>query len=597
MKSTPTQSSPTSRPLSPLWFSVLSVVVGMVAGFGAVVFRGLIGFFHNAFFLGELATAYDANTHTQASPWGPWVILVPVVGGLGVAFLVKNFAPEARGHGVPEVMDAIYYQRGRIRPVVAVIKALASALSIGSGGSVGREGPIIQIGSSFGSTVGQLLRIPAWQRIALIAGGAGGGIAATFNTPVGGVLFVLEVMMHEVSVRTLVPVVLATTSATYIGTVFFGTHPSFTIPYLETPYFHLANPWVLLSYLGLGTLMGVLSALFIKSIYGCEDFFAQRIGGSYYRQHLLGMLAVGGILYACMLVGGHYYVEGVGYAAIQDVLTNSLTAPTLLLFLVAAKLLATALTLGSGASGGVFSPSLFLGATAGAAYGVFLERFFPMLDISMPAFAVAGMAAMVGGVTGAALAAIVMIFEMTLDYNVILPMTIAVAVSYGVRRVLSRDSVYTLKLVRRGHYMPEALQTSPQLYRRAQEIMVSSFGPIAASTRLGTYARAAAAQPGAVFLLEDGQEIVGYVRSDQALGLLSGQEQTTPIGELVQTDFTTVSEQSTVFDVLSRMRTTGASVVVVTTGAAPTVIGNIRGVITRTQLADAMIEATELFMN
>jgi chloride channel protein, CIC family len=229
----------TVRP-SILW--ALSLLVGIVAGLGAVVFRALIGIFHNLLFLGRFSAAYDSNTHTPASLWGPFVILVPVLGAFGVAFLVKNFAPEAKGHGVPEVMDAVYNRRGVIRPVVSVVKALASALSIGSGGSIGREGPIIQIGSSFGSTIGQLLRLPACQRITLIAAGAGGGIAATFNTPVGGVLFAVEIVMHEVSARTLVPVITATATATYVGQLFFGPHPSFYIPALETTYFQLTNP-------------------------------------------------------------------------------------------------------------------------------------------------------------------------------------------------------------------------------------------------------------------------------------------------------------------------------------------------------------------
>ena len=175
--------------LPPLRFSILAVIVGIVAGLGAVIFRGLIAGFHNSLLLGRFSLEYDANVHTPSSPWGPLVVLVPVIGAVGVAFLVKTFAPEAKGHGVPEVMDAIYYGGAKIRPVVALVKSLASALSIGSGGSVGGEGPIIQIGASFGSTVGQILRLPPWQRITLIAGGAGGGIAATFNTPVGGVLF------------------------------------------------------------------------------------------------------------------------------------------------------------------------------------------------------------------------------------------------------------------------------------------------------------------------------------------------------------------------------------------------------------------------
>jgi len=177
--------APLVRRLSTLRLYFVSVAIGGVAGLGAVFFRGLIALFHNLLFLGQMSWTYDANVHTPASLWGAWVVSVPVVGALGVAFLVKNFAPEAKGHGVPEVVDAIYYNRGVIRPVVALVKSLASALSIGSGGSVGREGPIIQIGSAFGSTIGQLLPVPVWQRMTMIAAGAAGGIAATFNTPIG----------------------------------------------------------------------------------------------------------------------------------------------------------------------------------------------------------------------------------------------------------------------------------------------------------------------------------------------------------------------------------------------------------------------------
>jgi CIC family chloride channel protein len=415
--------------LPPLRFSLLALIVGIVAGVGAVIFRGLIAGFHNALFLGRFSLEYDANVHTPLSPWGPLVVLVPVLGAVGVVFLVKNFAPEAKGHGVPEVMDAIYYGGGKIRPVVALVKSLASALSIGSGGSVGREGPIIQIGASFGSTVGQVLRLPPWQRITLIAGGAGGGIAATFNTPVGGVLFALELMMHEVSARTLVPVVISTATATYVGQLFFGPHPSFVIPELEQPYFHVSSPGLLVAYVPLAILAGLLSAAFIRSIYAFEDFFTQKVKGGYYVQHMAGMLAVGAIMYALMICFGHYYIEGVGYSTVQDILSGAETSRALLLLLLALKLLATSLTLGSGASGGIFSPALFLGATVGGAYGILLQQLFPGMAISPAAFAVAGMAGMVGGSTGAAMAAIVMIFEMTLDYRVIIPMTITVAIS------------------------------------------------------------------------------------------------------------------------------------------------------------------------
>ena len=212
--------------------SLLAIVVGIVTGLGAVLFRDLIALIHNAFFLGKLSLHYDANLFTPASPWGPLVILVPVAGAVIVTFLVSNFAPEAKGHGVPEVMDAIYYGGGIIRPVVAVVKSLASAVAIGTGSAVGREGPIIQIGSALGSTLGQLIRMPPGQRIILVAAGAGAGIAATFNTPIGGVMFTIELMMPEVSVSSFLPVALSTAVATFVGRLFFGVQPAFEVPHL-----------------------------------------------------------------------------------------------------------------------------------------------------------------------------------------------------------------------------------------------------------------------------------------------------------------------------------------------------------------------------
>ncbi len=586
-----------SRSLTQLEISLLSVVVGVVAGFGAVVFRGLIATIHNLLFLGKWSWVYDANVHTPPSPWGVFVILVPVVGAVGVTFLVKNFAPEAKGHGVPEVMDAIYYHQGKIRPVVALIKSLASALSIGSGGSVGREGPIIQIGSSFGSAVGQLLHVPAWQIIVLIACGAGGGIAATFNTPVGGLLFVLELMLHEVSARTIVPVAIATVTATYVGRLYFGTTPSFVIPTLETPYFHVTRPLVLLAYAGLGIIMGVVATVFIKAIYGCADVFEKRVRGSYYRQHILGMLLVGIMIYLLMTTFGHYYIEGVSYATVQDVLAGAKFPLYLVLLLFALKLLATSLTLGSGASGGIFSPALFLGATLGTAYGMILEGLFPGLEISPPAFAVAGMAGLVGGSTGAAMAAIVMIFEMTLDYNVILPITIVVAISYGVRKMFLQDSIYTMKLTLRGHYLPEALRTNPHLVKRAKQIMVTQVGTLPANGALDELANAVLAQPAiSCFLVENDKRVVGFLNRDTALQAFRHDRTAVKLGEIAAQDFMTASEETTLAEIIDRLHATRASIVLVIDGAgSPPSADKVKGVITKQELADAIVEAAELY--
>ena len=397
-----------------------------------------------------------------------------------------------------------------------------------------------------------MLGLPAWQCITLIAAGAGGGIAATFNTPVGGVLFAIEIILHEVSARTLVPVVTATATATYVGQLFFGPHPSFSIPALETPYFVVAKPVMLLAYVGLGAIAGLVSVVFIWSIYKCEEIFEKHVKGGYYVQHMTGMLVVGALMYTMMYCFGHYYIEGVGYATIQDILTGLRFPVYLLVVLFAAKLLATSLTLGSGASGGVFSPALFLGATSGAAWGVALNHFFPALQISPAAFALAGMAGVVGGATGAAMAAIVMIFEMTLDYTVIVPMTLTVAISYGVRRSLIPDSIYTRKLTLRGEPVPETMRADVQFYRRAGSIM-HPMDP----------------------------------QSSAALAAAGGDG----TGE----QYVMVPEDASLSEVIAQMRAHEASVAWVTSKNGPFTPAAVTGMITRKDILDTLADDMELF--
>ena len=582
--------------VGPLVFSLLSVAIGIVAGLGAVVFRGLIALFHNLLFLKQFSFAYDANVHTSVSPWGIWVIAVPVVGAVGVAFLVKNFAPEAKGHGVPEVMDACYYNKGIIRPIVAVIKSVASALSIGSGGSIGREGPIIQIGASFGSTLGQKLRLSVWQRVAMIAAGAGGGIAATFNTPLGGILFALEIMLQEFSVRTIVPVIISTVTATYIGRLFFGDHPSFIIPQFDTFSLHMTQPAMFIAYIGLGLLVGLVSVVFIRSIYGFEDFFEKKVPGNYYTRHMSGMLIVGIMMYLMMKVYGHYYIEGVGYATVQDVLTGRLTLIGLLLLLFVLKLLSTSLTLGSGASGGIFSPSLFMGATLGGAYGIALGWIFPSMASHAPAFGVAGMAGVVGGATGAAIAAVVMIFEMTSDYQVAIPMAITVAVAYMVRRMLLAESIYTLKLVRRGHYMPDALQSNFIYLRRAGDLMQKNFVSIPARQTAAQFAEVASSEPGITrYLVSDEGRIVGTLTHDAILEALQQGRSKVTVGELAGSDHVIVSQSNKFYRVLDRMKASEASVALVASHDKAPTVADILGIITKENVADSIAGSLELF--
>ena len=242
----------------------LALIVGVATGLGAVVLRDLIGLFHNALYNGTFSYHYDANLLESPSRFGPLVALSPILGGLVVVFLVLRFAPEAKGHGVPEVMDSVFYKRGDIRWQVAVIKSLASALSIGSGAAVGREGPIIQIGAAIGSTFGRAIRLSTWQKITLLAAGAGAGIAATFNTPLGGVMFALEILLPEVSNRTFLPVVVATGAATTIGRWLIGPDPAFVVPEIQFTLAQAVQGDAAIAFVLLGILCGVAAWAFIR---------------------------------------------------------------------------------------------------------------------------------------------------------------------------------------------------------------------------------------------------------------------------------------------------------------------------------------------
>ena len=397
-----------------------------------MVLRSLIGLIHNLMINGVFKIAYDANILEGPSRWGNWVILSPILGGLVVVYLVERFAPEAKGHGVPEVMDAIFYKRGDIRGVVAVIKSLASALSIGSGASVGREGPIIQIGSALGSAFSQVIGLSTGQKITLLSAGAGAGIAATFNTPIGGVLFAIEILLPEVSNRTFLPVVIATGAATLVGRILIGPNPAFAVPEVFFPAANAFGVEEAIAFVCLGVLCGVASWAFIRLLVFMEDGFPKLPGGIYV-QNIIGMTLVGLMMIGCMNAFGHSYVDGVGYGVIQAILDHGMTATGLLVLLFGLKLLATTISLGCGASGGIFSPSLFMGATLGAAFASLAALVLPNAGLTLPSAAIVGMAAVVGAGTGGVMTAIIMVFEMTRDYAIIVPVIVAVAVAAGVQ--------------------------------------------------------------------------------------------------------------------------------------------------------------------
>lgn len=406
-----------------------ALVVGLGSGFGAVVFRWLIN--------GFTSLAFDGGRQALGFLGRYYVILVPAIGGLFVGPMIYRFAREAKGHGVPEVMEAVALKGGRIRPIVVVIKALASSICIGTGGSAGREGPIVQIGSALGSTLGQELGMSDDRIRMLVACGAAGGIAATFNAPIAGVLFALEIILGEFTVGHFSTVVISSVTASVVARIFLGNVPAFLVPE-----YALNSPWELLLYVLLGIIAAPVGVAFIRLLYRLEDVFDAWDLPEYVKP-AIGGLGIGAIgLYAPQ-------VFGVGYETIEVVLHNDIVFSTVALLLIA-KVVATSLTLGSGGSGGVFAPSLFMGAMLGGAFGGLAHRLLPDITAVPGAYALVGMAAVFAAGAHAPMTAIIILFEMTGDYRIILPLMLSTVIATLLAQRLEGESIYTMKLSRRG---------------------------------------------------------------------------------------------------------------------------------------------------
>ncbi|GGK99815.1 chloride channel protein [Mangrovihabitans endophyticus] len=418
---------------------LLAVAVGFGAALGAAAFRWLIAAATRLFSGHDDYAAVAGAANPLLPSWGRWfLLLVPVVAGLIYGPLVYAFAREARGHGVPEVMYAVAERGGRIRPQVAVVKALASAVCIGGGGSVGREGPIVQIGSALGSSLGQLVRLPESRLRILVACGAAGGIAATFNTPIAGVFFALELILADFAVESFAAVVLAAVAASALSRAAFGDHP-----FLTLPAFSISSGWEYLSYAVLGLLAAGAGVGFSRVLYFIEDLCDRLWRGPEWLRPAVGGLLLGGFL----LVLPQMY--GVGYPVLGAAVDGGYTIGFLLILLVG-KMVATSLTIGIGGSGGVFAPSLFIGGMLGEAFGLVLHSINPALAGTPGAFALVGMGAAFAGAARTPLTAVLIMFELTGEYTIILPLMLAIALSAGVSKLISKDTIYTRKLVRRG---------------------------------------------------------------------------------------------------------------------------------------------------
>jgi len=449
-----------------LFISILAVFIGVLGGYGAVLFRLAIRFFQAVFY----GRGTEFLEMAAGLPW--WTkLLMPAVGGAVVGPITYFWAKETKGHGVPEVMEAVAIHGGHIRARVAAAKILASAVSIGCGGSVGREGPIVQIGSGVGSVVGQILKVSQDRLRTLVGCGAAAGIAATFNAPIAGVLFALEILLGEFGVTTFSPIVLSSVTATTISRHYFGNYPAFVVPR-----YTLVSGWELLFYGGLGVCAALTAVLFVTVLYKTEDLFGATPLPGYIKP------IIGGLLIGTMIIFLPQ-VFGVGYGAIDLALGGQMLWSTLFL-LIFAKILATSITLGGGMSGGIFAPSLFIGAMTGGCFGMLVHYLAPNLTAASGAYALVGMGGVVAAATHAPMTAILIIFELTSQYTVILPLMITCIISTLLAMFLKKGNIYNLKLMRRGIVLQRGREKSILQDILVQDVMRNEVRAIPENTFL-----------------------------------------------------------------------------------------------------------------
>lgn len=418
-----------------LLISFLAGGIGLLAGCIAFLLYKLIGLFTNIAFYGRASTAFVSPQHNQL---GWWVVPIPVIGGLIVGIMAKYGSPKIKGHGIPEAMEAVLVNRSRIQPRVAILKPISAAVAIGTGGPFGAEGPIIQTGGAFGSLVGQVIHSTAAERKVLLACGAAAGMSATFDTPIAAVILAIELLLFEFKSRSFIPLVISSTLAAAVHLQLLGAGPMFKAAAMD-----FGIPRALPFYLLLGGLCGLAAVGFTRLLYWTEDLF-EKLPVNEVWWPAIGALALG-------IIG--YFVPrvlGVGYDSIGAILNASLPLKLLLLVMLA-KAIALVVSLGSGTSGGLLAPMFMCGAALGGVFALALNQLFPSVNLSAGAFALVAMGAVFGAASRATFAFIIFAFEITRDYNSVLPLMLVSVIADGIAMLLMpRSSIMTEKLARRG---------------------------------------------------------------------------------------------------------------------------------------------------
>jgi H+/Cl- antiporter ClcA len=486
-----------------LLVSFLAAAIGLVAGLVAYALYKLIGLFTNLFFFHEWSTTFrSVGSHHL----GAWVILVPVIGGLIVGVMAKYGSSKIKGHGIPEAMEAVLTNRSRIEPKVAILKPISAAIAIGTGGPFGAEGPIIQTGGAIGSLVGQVLHTTAVERKVLLACGAAAGMSATFNTPIAGVILAIELLLFEFKSRSFIPLVIASTLATAVHMQLLGVGPMFQVSAMD-----FGIPRALPFYLLLGPLCGVAAVALSKTLYWVEDLF-EKLPFDELWWPAIGALALG-------IVG--FFVPrvfGVGYDTIGDILNGHLAWKILLVVMIA-KFAVLVISLGSGTSGGLLAPTFMWSAAMGGMFAMVANRAFPSAHLSPGAFALVAMGAVFGAASRAAFSFIIFAFEITRDYNSVLPLMLVAVIADGVAMLfMPTSSIMTEKLARRGLRVHQDYEADALTQATVGETMEKDAPFIAADTKVGVLAERIARHDPAV-VRRQALLIVG--KADKLVGIIT----------------------------------------------------------------------------
>jgi H+/Cl- antiporter ClcA len=527
--------------------SVFAVVVGFIGGLVAQALLELIYLFTNIFFYGHWSFAISYPVH---HPLGAWVILIPPIGGLLVGIMVHFWEPTLKGHGIPESMEAVLIGKSMVRMRVAILKPLATAFAIGTGGPFGAEGPIIQTGSALGSIFAQVTNLTPYQRRVLLAAGAAAGMAATFVAPLAGILVAIELLLFEFRARSFIPVAISSSVATAVAVHFRGWAPLF-----PTPAYSLTSMQELWLFALMGIIMGIIAIAMIRVLFFLEDLF-DRLP--------LRPVAIWAPVFGAVLLGliGYFYpqVFGTGYDTIRDMLNDRL-ATQKLLGVSAAKFAALVLSLGSGTTGGVFAPSLIVGGGVGAAYAQAWRHFFPHFVSDPALYSLVAMAAVFGGIARAPFTSIIFLLELSRNPNALLPLVVCCVVSDGFVRLFSAESIMTGKLIKRGLIVRQDYTVPVLMPGRVEQLMRKKFKIVKAEDPIEALLHdVSPEQTGIIPVVEQDGRLAGILEPPDLFKNTDGHQK---VREIMRQDFVTAYPGESMEEVAQQMVTFNAENIIV----------------------------------